>query len=231
MAPTKRLAEKKMEHELEMCKLKAEWQQEKINELREERDYLKEQLAAALKKDGTASTSTLDTTSTSTTRLSSHSSDISMESSSESTSDSSFDMSSSEDKKKKRRKKKGKGEKKRKKSKKMNTKTRQRAQNPNQVVARYTKILKLFNKGGTMSAAFSRVSVDRNTVVANAPIAELFIAAPSKYNELIEDYNVRRAKLSAFAIQCEAAIKQDPDVQGAIQAYKASGKLLPISKK
>ena len=82
-----------------------------------------------------------------------------------------------------------------------------------------------------MSAAFSQVNVDRNTVVGSASIAELFIVAPRKYNELIESYNVRRAKLSAFAIQCEAAIKQDPDIQGAIQAYKASGKLLPITKK
>lgn len=46
MAPTKLLADKKIADELEMCKLKADWQQEKINELTKERDYLKEQLAA-----------------------------------------------------------------------------------------------------------------------------------------------------------------------------------------
>ena len=82
-----------------------------------------------------------------------------------------------------------------------------------------------------MSAAFSRVGVDRNTVVANAPIAELFIAAPHKFKELVENHNVRRVKLAVFAIECETAIQQDPEIQGTIQAYKATGKLLPISRK
>ena len=42
-----------------------------------------------------------------------------------------------------------------------------------------------------MSAAFKRVGVDRNTVVVTAPIAELFIAAPSKYKEVLKATTVR----------------------------------------
>ena len=51
MAPTKLLADKKIADELEMCKLKADWQQERIDELTKERDYLKEQLAAGKSED------------------------------------------------------------------------------------------------------------------------------------------------------------------------------------
>ena len=40
-----------MTDELEMCMLKADWQQEKIDELTKERDYLKEQLAAGKSED------------------------------------------------------------------------------------------------------------------------------------------------------------------------------------
>ena len=44
-APTKQLADKRMASELDLYKLKAGWQQEKIDELTKERDFLKEQLA------------------------------------------------------------------------------------------------------------------------------------------------------------------------------------------
>lgn len=82
-----------------------------------------------------------------------------------------------------------------------------------------------------MSAAFKRVGVDRNTVVANAPIAELCIAAPGKYKDLIENHNMRLVKLSVFAIECATAIQHGQDIQDTVKAHKASGKLLPLSKK
>lgn len=46
VAPTAHLADKRKSHELEMCKLRVEWQKEKIDELTKERDYLKEQLVS-----------------------------------------------------------------------------------------------------------------------------------------------------------------------------------------
>lgn len=38
-----------------------------------------------------------------------------------------------------------------------------------------------------MSAAFKHVGVDWNTIVVTAPIAELFIAAPNKYEALLKN--------------------------------------------
>ena len=45
-APTAQLALNNKAHELQMCKKKMEWQNEKIEELTKERDFLKEQLAS-----------------------------------------------------------------------------------------------------------------------------------------------------------------------------------------
>ncbi|KAG7316724.1 hypothetical protein KOW79_020265 [Hemibagrus wyckioides] len=99
------MADKRKSRELEMCKLRVEWQKEKIDELTKERDYLKEQLASALKRG--------DTGSVQATPLSSDSfSDSSDESSSDAMADSSSKSSSSEgNRKKKRTKRKGKGKK------------------------------------------------------------------------------------------------------------------------
>ena len=81
-----------------------------------------------------------------------------------------------------------------------------------------------------MSAAFKSVGVNRNTVVVSAPIAELFIAAPSKYKELLENYN-SQVKLSVFATQCATSIQEDTDIAEKVKAYKVSGKLLPPKNK
>ena len=81
-----------------------------------------------------------------------------------------------------------------------------------------------------MSAAFKCVGVDRNTVVVTAPIAELFIAAPSKYKDVLKSYN-SQVKLSGFAIQCATAIQEDPGIVDTVKAFKISGKLLPLKRK
>ncbi|KAL0194822.1 hypothetical protein M9458_008394, partial [Cirrhinus mrigala] len=94
-------------------------------------------------------------------------------------------------------------------------------QTPQQVESRYKKILWHFSKGVTMSAAFKRVGVDRNTVAVNAPIAELYIAAPDKFKELLKNHN-SQVKLSAFATQCAAAINEDSAIEDRIKALKAS---------
>ncbi|XP_039618238.1 coiled-coil domain-containing protein 106-like [Polypterus senegalus] len=207
--------------------VRLECQKEKIDELTKERDYLKEQLASALRREATGSIQAIPLSSNS-------SSDSSSESSSDDMSDSSPKTSSSDgDRKKKRKKRKEmriKRKKYGKKSKKMEAKTCQRAQNPQQVVARYKKILRYFSKEGTMSAAFKHVGVDRNTVVVTAPIAELYIAAPVKYQELLKTHS-SQVKLGVFATQCGAAILEDPAIEDTIKTFKASGKLLPLKKK
>ncbi|KAK0143115.1 hypothetical protein N1851_018760 [Merluccius polli] len=79
VAPTAQLMDKRKSNELETCKLKMQFQKEKIDELTTERDFLKEQLTS------------------------------SEEESSNATSDSSSTASSSEEEKKQKRRKKKKG--------------------------------------------------------------------------------------------------------------------------
>ncbi|XP_056309263.1 coiled-coil domain-containing protein 106-like [Danio aesculapii] len=222
MAPTAHLPDKRQSHELEMCKLRVEMQKEKIDELTKERDCLKEQLASALKKDkGSSQAISLPSNS---------SNDSSVKSSSDALSDTSSTSSSEVNKKQKKVKRKVKEKKNVKKSKKMEMKSRQRAQTPQQVVARYKKILRHFSRGGTMSSAFKHVGVDRNTIVANAPIAELYIAAPNKFKELVQNH-ISRDKLSAFATQCAAEIHENQSIEETVSALKSSNKLLPIQRK
>ncbi|RXN06972.1 coiled-coil domain-containing protein 106-like [Labeo rohita] len=95
------------------------------------------------------------------------------------------------------------------------------AQTPQQVVSRYKKILWHFSKGGTMSAAFKHVGVDWNTVSVDAPIAELYIAAPDKFKELLKNHS-SQVKLSAFATQCAAAVNEESAIEDRIKALKAS---------
>lgn len=80
-----------------------------------------------------------------------------------------------------------------------------------------------------MSAAFKRVGVDRNTVVATAPIAELNITAHQKYKDLLQGSG--HMKLSVFASQCAVSIQEDEEVMEKVESYKTSGKLLPLRKR
>ncbi|CAI5685394.1 unnamed protein product [Oreochromis niloticus] len=218
VAPTAQLAARRKSQELEICKMRLEWQKDKIDELTKERDYLKEQLAASLSKEPTSSVQD----SSEVLSISSLSSDGSFDESS----DSSMSTTSSDEDSKKRKKGKAK---KHKKSKKHDQKQRKRVQNPKQVVTRNNKILRLFKRGCTMSAAFKRLGVDRNTIVTTAPIAELFIVVPERYKEL--EKNKQGQKLSLFATQCAAAISADPETEEKFKAYKSSGKLLPLKTK
>ncbi|XP_070408978.1 coiled-coil domain-containing protein 106-like [Nothobranchius furzeri] len=119
-------------------------------------------------------------------------------------------LSSDDDKKKKSKTKKRLKKEKGKTSKQIKDKDYQSAQSPNQVVSRYQSLLKLYRKGGTMARAFKRYGVDRNTIVITAPIAELSIAAPRKYAEILQNYS-NQVKLSVFAAHCAFAIAEDPE--------------------
>ncbi|CAL8378256.1 unnamed protein product [Gadus morhua 'NCC'] len=92
---------------------------------------------------------------------------------------------------------------------------------PEEVVARYRKVLKICRKGRTMGAAFKAVGVDRNTIVVNAPMAERCIAAPEAYAELKESAP-KKEKLSSFAQRCKDAIDVDDNIVTRIKEYKDS---------
>ncbi|XP_077100257.1 uncharacterized protein LOC143751565 isoform X2 [Siphateles boraxobius] len=222
MAPNAHLADNRKSHELEMCKLGVEWQKEKNDELAKERDYLKEQLASALKKGDKGSRQTSPLSSKS-------SSDISVDSSSDTMSDSSSTSSSEGDKKKKRTKKKGKGKKYGKKSKKMETKTRQRAQTPQQVVARYKNFFgtsveegqcQLLSSmlGWTGTQSWSMLQSQSCTSLHLANLKISLQTSAVRLNLVCLPHNV---PLQFRGIQLEDTIK----------AFKASGKLLPLKQK
>lgn len=82
-----------------------------------------------------------------------------------------------------------------------------------------------------MGAAFSTVGVDRNTVVATAPIAELFIAAPNRYKDILDGHKTGRVKLAVFASECSLAIEQDSAIKENVKTLKNNNKLLPLNKK
>ncbi|KAK1906110.1 Coiled-coil domain containing protein 106 [Dissostichus eleginoides] len=102
-------------------------------------------------------------------------------------------------------------------------------QTPNQILGRYKSILKTLKKTKTMTKAFHKHGIDRNTVVSTSSIGELAIAAHNNYQELLSERPIGETVL-AFAKRCEAAIQGDVQVKETIESMKADGALLPIRK-
>ncbi|KAL1258962.1 hypothetical protein QQF64_009539 [Cirrhinus molitorella] len=98
---------------------------------------------------------------------------------------------------------------------------------PGEVISHYNQVLKTFKKVRTMSEAFHRHNVDRGTIAATAPIAELQIAAPKTYSTLV--FNPAMETLFAFAKRCASSV--NPEIKRSIEDLKARGHLLPILMK
>ncbi|XP_060757031.1 coiled-coil domain-containing protein 106-like [Neoarius graeffei] len=103
-----------------------------------------------------------------------------------------------------------------------------RARGPDEVIARYRKVLKAYKKK-SITAACKIVGVDRNTITLNAPIAELSIAAPEKFAEFKEEHSTKQ-KLGDFAGKCLDGIRDNPDIERKVQALKKARQLLPVGK-
>uniref|UniRef100_A0A669B6I4 Coiled-coil domain containing 106a n=1 Tax=Oreochromis niloticus TaxID=8128 RepID=A0A669B6I4_ORENI len=116
-----------------------------------------------------------------------------------------------------------------KKPKKEQKKLRQRVQTPNDIVQRYKSLLKTFPKMKTMTKAFQKHGLDRNTVVSTSSVGELAVAVPNVYQELLSNRSSGEMVL-AFAKQCEAAIQGSDEVKNKIESMKATGTLLPIRR-
>ncbi|KAI4898684.1 hypothetical protein NFI96_018018, partial [Prochilodus magdalenae] len=197
-------------------KEKLEWQNEKIEELQKERDFLRGQLSALTvktKKETMDKPVSVSDSETSETSLSS----------------SSLSSSSSSTPKKRKHKSKKKHSKGAKKHKKVYKKFRQRVQTPSEIVCRYKSVLKALPKAKTMTRAFQKHTVDRNTVVSTSAIAEVAIAAPEVYEEALAKRPQGETVL-AFAKRCEAAIQGDEEIKDKIESMKAGGTLLPIRR-
>ncbi|KAG9276659.1 coiled-coil domain-containing protein 106-like [Astyanax mexicanus] len=93
-----------------------------------------------------------------------------------------------------------------------NTRESTRLQTPSEIVCRYRSILKTLPKTKTMTKAFQKHGIDRNTVVCTSALGELAIAAPEVYEETLAKRSTGETVL-AFAKRCEAAIQKDEELK------------------
>ncbi|CAL8247327.1 unnamed protein product [Lota lota] len=103
---------------------------------------------------------------------------------------------------------------------------RQRVKDAAGVLFRYKKILLTYQRLKNMSKAFQIHGVDRNTIASTTPIAELLLVAPEKVAE-VGQFDPSKEKLLDYARRCY--ITMDEETLSRVQALKKNNLLLPIS--
>uniref|UniRef100_A0A665U495 Coiled-coil domain-containing protein 106-like n=1 Tax=Echeneis naucrates TaxID=173247 RepID=A0A665U495_ECHNA len=103
---------------------------------------------------------------------------------------------------------------------------RQRVKDPDGVLIRYKKILSTYQRVRSMSRAFQIHGVDRNTMASTSPIAELLLVAPEKVTE-VGEFEASKEKLLDYARRCYKTM--DDQTHAKVQTMKKMHKLLPIS--
>ncbi|XP_075461367.1 coiled-coil domain-containing protein 106 isoform X2 [Ascaphus truei] len=103
---------------------------------------------------------------------------------------------------------------------------RQRVKDADGVLCRYKKILSTFQKLKSMSRAFEYHRVDRNTVALTTPIAELLIVAPEKIAE-VGEFDPSKERLLEYSRRCFLSL--DEEILNKVQALKKNKLLLPIT--
>lgn len=101
--------------------------------------------------------------------------------------------------------------------------------NPEDSIKRYHKVLHLVNGGFTKAEAYNKMNVDRNTIVMQAPIAELAVANPEEYKAVRATFKMGES-IQKFSDVCLARCLAQPNVD-MIKKLKESSALLDISKK
>uniref|UniRef100_A0A3B4F415 Coiled-coil domain-containing protein 106-like n=1 Tax=Pundamilia nyererei TaxID=303518 RepID=A0A3B4F415_9CICH len=97
---------------------------------------------------------------------------------------------------------------------------------PDGVLIRYKKILSTYQRVRSMSRAFQIHGVDRNTMASTSPIAELLLVAPEKVSE-VGEFEASKEKLLDYARRCYKTM--DDETHAKVQTMKKTHKLLPIS--
>ncbi|XDV36651.1 hypothetical protein PO909_006392 [Leuciscus waleckii] len=100
---------------------------------------------------------------------------------------------------------------------------------PEESVLRYHKVLRLVKSGSTKTDAYNSVGVDRNTIVNQAPIAELAVVSPDMFKLLRAGFQ-KGDSLQKFADKCLAQCILEPNA-GLICAMKQANDLLDILEK
>uniref|UniRef100_A0A8D3CE00 Coiled-coil domain containing 106b n=1 Tax=Scophthalmus maximus TaxID=52904 RepID=A0A8D3CE00_SCOMX len=104
--------------------------------------------------------------------------------------------------------------------------TGSRVKDPDGVLIRYQKILTTYQRVRSMSRAFQIHGVDRNTMASTSPIAELLLVAPEKVEE-VGEFEASKEKLLDYARRCYKTM--DEPTHAKVQGLKKTHKLLPIS--
>ncbi|XP_026118813.1 coiled-coil domain-containing protein 106-like isoform X1 [Carassius auratus] len=218
VAPTIQIQFQNAKQTIEVQKQKILHLEDKVNSLTEERNYLRARHEDSLIQKGPSEGVP---TQTATTRKSSTS-----ESSNFSTSES----SDSEPPKHKKRKVKEKHRAKRhKKSKKLTSDYSKRVHTPEESLKRYYKVLNLVKQGLSKAEAYNRLNVDRNTIVIQAPIAELAAANPESFRKLRQMFK-KGDSILKFAESCLCLCKEKAN-EDVIKQMKEANDLLDINKK
>ncbi|XP_057204423.1 coiled-coil domain-containing protein 106-like [Triplophysa rosa] len=223
-APTLQTALQEAKQTIEGQKREIATLKEWVDVLKEERQFLRDRLKEAL---AVRSDMGGDVASKMPPKGQAHGkrkrdSDVTDSSSSESTSDSTSNSEVLEAKKTKK-KKKSRPKKAKKKVKKLRVKT------PDDSICRYNMVLEKIKKENiSKSEAYARLGVDRNTIVYQAPIAELAAANPDLFNTLRSTFK-RKDSLKRFAETCRGFCEQEPTAS-AILKKKDDGSLLDIYK-
>ncbi|KAG9259411.1 coiled-coil domain-containing protein 106-like [Astyanax mexicanus] len=104
-----------------------------------------------------------------------------------------------------------------------------RVRTPEDSIKRYDTVLELVKKGLTKSEAYCKTRVDRNTIVNQAPIAELAVVNPEMFSALRVNFK-KGSNLQKFAKLCEDQCLLKTN-QTKICALKEKGDLLDINRK
>lgn len=103
------------------------------------------------------------------------------------------------------------------------------ARTPEDSIKRYHKVVLLVKGGLSKAEAYNKIKVDRNTIVMQAPIAELATANPEELKSLRATFK-KGASIQTFSELCNAHCLPQPNVD-VIRRFKESNALLDISKK
>ncbi|KTF70898.1 hypothetical protein cypCar_00048278 [Cyprinus carpio] len=213
-APTLQTALQEAKQTIEVQKREIATLKEWVDTLKEERNFLRERLTEAL-----AFRSNIPPIKQAPEQRKQES-DISDSSSSDSSSE--HDSESSETKNRKK-KKKSQSKTAKKRGKTLRVKT------PDDSIRRYTMVLEKVKKDRISKAeAYFRLGVDRNTIVSQAPIAELAATNPDLFHTLRSTFK-RKDSLKRFVETCRGFCEQEPTAS-AILKKKYDGSLLDIYK-
>lgn len=100
---------------------------------------------------------------------------------------------------------------------------------PEESVARYHRVLTLVQGGETKAAAYDVVNIDRNTIVNQAPIAELAVSDPEHFRELRATFR-KGDSLAQFSSKCQAECRERDNAER-IALLKQRGELLDITRR